>query len=47
MTPRSTWRLLTNNLPGAGRADIAAVGDNAITGILLHTRAIIGTPKWT
>ncbi len=40
------WRLLTNNLPAAGKADLEASGDDTITSILLRTRAIIGTPKW-
>jgi uncharacterized protein (TIGR03083 family) len=46
LTTEQAWRLLTNNLPAAGRAHLRASGDNAITGILLRTRAIIGTPKW-
>ena len=46
MTTEQAWRLLTNNLPAAGRAHLAVSGDNAITGILLRTRAIIGSPKW-
>lgn len=40
------WRLLTNNLPAGSRSALAASGDAAITGILLHTRAIVGAPKW-
>jgi uncharacterized protein (TIGR03083 family) len=40
------WRLLTNNLPASSRTGLTASGDGAITGILLRTRAIIGTPKW-
>jgi uncharacterized protein (TIGR03083 family) len=46
MTTEQAWRLLTNNLPAAGKAHLAASGDNAIVSILLQTRAIIGTPKW-
>jgi uncharacterized protein (TIGR03083 family) len=45
MTTEEAWRLLTNNLPAAGRASIAASGDETVLGILLRTRAIIGTPK--
>jgi hypothetical protein len=40
------WRLLTNNLPAASRTTFETSGDAAVTGILLHTRAIIGAPKW-
>jgi uncharacterized protein (TIGR03083 family) len=40
------WRLLTNNLPAGRRSALALSGDAAITDILLHTRAIIGAPKW-
>lgn len=40
------WRLLTNNLPAGSRSDLVASGDAAITDILLHTRAIVGAPKW-
>ena len=46
MSTEQAWRLLTNNLPAAGKAQLAASGDDAITGILLRTRAIVGTPKW-
>jgi uncharacterized protein (TIGR03083 family) len=46
MSTEQAWRLLTNNLPAASQADIAAAGDKAITSILLSTRAIIGTPTW-
>ena len=45
MTTEQAWRLLTNNLPAAGNATLSASGDYAITSILLHTRAIIGSPK--
>jgi hypothetical protein len=31
--------------PAAGQSRLTASGDNAITGILLQTRAIIGSPK--
>jgi uncharacterized protein (TIGR03083 family) len=46
MNTEQAWRLLTNNLPAAGQAHLAASGSTAITGILLQTRAIIGTPGW-
>jgi len=46
MSTEQAWRLLTNNLPAASQADIAAAGDDAIARILLRTRAIIGMPKW-
>jgi hypothetical protein len=46
MTTEQAWRLLTNNLPAAGRDSLALSGDSGITGILLHTRAIIGVPAW-
>jgi hypothetical protein len=46
MTTEQAWRLLTNNLPAAGQSRLAVSGDNAVTGILLRTRAIIGSPKW-
>src|SRR5579859_7046626 len=46
MTAEQAWRLLTNNLPAAGQADLTVSGDVVITAILLRTRAIIGTPKW-
>jgi hypothetical protein len=39
-------RLLTSNLPAAERSRLTASGDNAIIGILLRIRAIIGSPKW-
>ena len=45
MSTEDAWRLLTNNLP-AGRGSDLGASDDAITGILLHTRAIIGEPKW-
>jgi uncharacterized protein (TIGR03083 family) len=45
MTTEQAWRLLTNNLPAAGRPSVAASGDETVLGILLQTRAIIGTPK--
>jgi hypothetical protein len=45
MTTEQAWRLLTNNLPAAGRARMTASGDDTILGILDQTRAIIGTPK--
>jgi hypothetical protein len=45
MSTEHAWRLLTSNLPAAAKAALAASGDNAITSILLRTRAIIGTPK--
>ena len=46
MSTEQAWRLLTNNLPAAAQADLAVSGDDAITALLLRTRAIIGTPKW-
>ncbi len=47
MSTEQAWRLLTSNLPTAGKATLAATGDNAITSILLRTRAVIGAPKWS
>jgi uncharacterized protein (TIGR03083 family) len=44
LTTEQAWRLLTNNLPAAEQAQLTVSGDDAITGILRHTRAIIGTP---
>jgi hypothetical protein len=46
MNAEQAWRLLTNNMPAAGQADLTVSGDDAITAILLRTRAIIGVPKW-
>ena len=46
MSTEDAWRLLTNNLPAGRRSELAASGDGTITGILLHTRAIIGAPAW-
>jgi uncharacterized protein (TIGR03083 family) len=46
MNAEQAWRLLTNNMPAAGPADLTVSGDDAITAILLRTRAIIGAPKW-
>lgn len=46
LTTEQAWRLLTSNLPAAGQSRLTASGDNAITGVLLRTRAIIGPPKW-
>jgi hypothetical protein len=46
MGTEQAWRLLTNNLPAATQADLAVSGNDAITAILLRTRAIVGTPKW-
>jgi uncharacterized protein (TIGR03083 family) len=46
MSTEQAWRLLTSNLPAAGRAHLAASGDDAIVLLLLRTRAIIGAPKW-
>jgi hypothetical protein len=45
LTTEQAWRLLTNNLPAAAQSRLTASGDQAITGILLRTRAIIGAPK--
>ena len=46
MNAEQAWRLLTNNMPAAGQAALTLSGDDAITAILLRTRAIIGAPKW-
>jgi hypothetical protein len=46
MNAEQAWRLLTNNMPAAGQADLTVSGDAAITAILLRTRAIIGASKW-
>ena len=46
MNAEQAWRLLTNNMPAAGQADLTVSGDDAITAILLRTRAIIGASKW-
>jgi len=46
MNAEQAWRLLTNNMPAAGQADLTVSGDDAITAILVRTRAIIGVPKW-
>jgi hypothetical protein len=46
MTTEQAWRLLTNNLPATAQQHLAVSGNNTITGIMLRTRAIIGTPKW-
>jgi hypothetical protein len=46
MNAEQAWRLLTNNMPEAGQADLTVSGDDAITAILLRTRAIIGASKW-
>jgi uncharacterized protein (TIGR03083 family) len=46
MSAEQAWRLLTNNMPAAGQADLTVSGDDAITAILLRTRAIIGASKW-
>ena len=46
LTTEQAWRLLINNLPDAGQSRLTASGDHEITGILLRTRAIIGSPKW-
>lgn len=46
MTTEQAWRLLTNNMPAAGQGALTVSGDDAITAILLRTRAIIGAPKW-
>ena len=45
VTTEQAWRLLTNNLPAAERFGITASGDETVLGILLRTRAIIGTSK--
>ena len=47
MATEQAWRLLTNNLPAAARERTSRHrASDAITGILLRTRAIIGTPRW-
>ncbi|HEY7429977.1 MAG TPA: maleylpyruvate isomerase N-terminal domain-containing protein [Streptosporangiaceae bacterium] len=46
VTTEQAWRLLTNNLPATGKEELDIAGDGAVTGILLHTRAIIGAPSW-
>jgi hypothetical protein len=46
LTTEQAWRLLTSNLPAAGRSRLTASGDNATIGVLLRTRAIIGSPRW-
>jgi uncharacterized protein (TIGR03083 family) len=47
MNTEQAWRLLTNNsLPAAGQAGLQASGESSITDAVLHTRAIIGAPKW-
>jgi hypothetical protein len=46
MNAEQAWRLLTNNMPVAGQADLTVSGDDTITAILLRTRAIIGASKW-
>jgi uncharacterized protein (TIGR03083 family) len=46
MTTEQAWRLLTSNLPAAQKQELAVTGDDAITSILLHTRAIVGKPGW-
>jgi len=47
MTTEQAWRLFARHLPATAKADLEASGDQAITGILLPTRAIIGTPEWS
>ncbi len=46
VTTDQAWRLLTNNLPAAEKGQLTVTGDDAVTSILLHTRAIIGMPGW-
>ncbi|HEY3954103.1 MAG TPA: hypothetical protein VGM53_12065 [Streptosporangiaceae bacterium] len=46
VSTEQAWRLLTSNLPAAGRADLALTGDAEIASTLLRTRAIIGAPTW-
>jgi hypothetical protein len=45
LTTEQAWRLLTNNLPPDERSRLRADGDPRVVGVLLATRAIIGTPK--
>jgi uncharacterized protein (TIGR03083 family) len=47
VSTEQAWRLLTNNLPASSRTELTASGDDAVTAVLLRTRAMIGTPKWT
>ena len=46
MSTEQSWRLLTSNLPAGQQAHLEAAGDREIIGILLRTRAIIGTSHW-
>jgi hypothetical protein len=45
MSTEDAWRLLTSNLPAGRRTELAASGDSLVTGILLHTRTIIGVSE--
>src|SRR5262249_44622885 len=46
VTTEQARRLLTSNLPAAEKDQLALAGDDAVTSVLLRTRAIIGTPGW-
>jgi hypothetical protein len=45
LSTEQAWRLLTNNLSAAEQARITMSGQDAITGVLRQTRAIIGRPQ--
>ena len=44
MNAEQAWRLLTNNMPAAGQGALTVSGDDAITAILLRTRATCWPP---
>jgi uncharacterized protein (TIGR03083 family) len=45
MNTDQAWRLLTNNLSPERRAALGTSGDSSLVEVLLHTRAILGSPK--
>jgi hypothetical protein len=45
MTTEQAWRLLTNNFDEDIHGNLRASGDHEIIGTLMHTRAVIGTPR--
>jgi uncharacterized protein (TIGR03083 family) len=45
MTTDQAWRLLTNNLAADEKARLGTTGDPRILGVVLRTRAIIGSPQ--
>lgn len=47
LTTEQAWRLLSNNLPHEAQDDLDVSGDPRIVDVLLTTRAIIGSPKFT